>query len=166
MLFVLHVGTPIISFLLGRCNAATIGAGVGVGVAMAVVPFAFARPISVKAKKSCGLQFTGRTQEHLILFEDGIEFFFHNVDSRYLESMDVYRIPIENLNAVNYDSNYYILTVIGQGELLSYDDYPSRRLNYQNSQRRFYSNSPYSILTAFDREKVAVDILKSMAKNK
>ena len=164
MLFALHVGAPTISFLLGRCNAATIWAGVGVGFAMAVIPFAFAKPISAKVKKSCGLPFTGRMQEHLVLYEDGIEFFFHNVDSRYLESMDVYRIPIENLNAVNYDSTYHILTIIGQGELISYDDYPSRRINYQNSQRRFYGNSSYSILMAFDEEQLAVDLLMDMAK--
>ena len=164
MLFALHVGAPTISFLLGRCNAATIGAGAGVGAAMAVMPFAFAKPISAKVKKSCGLPFTGRMQEHLVLYEDGIEFFFHNVDSRYLESMDVYRIPIENLNAVKYDSAYHILTIIGQGELLSYDDYPSKRLNHQNSQRRFYGNSSYSILMAFDEEQLAVDLLMDMAK--
>ena len=164
MLFALHVGAPTISFLLGRCNAATIWAGVGVGFAMAVIPFAFAKPISAKVKKSCGLPFTGRMQEHLVLYEDGIEFFFHNVDSRYLESMDVYRIPIENLNAVKYDSAYHILTIIGQGELLSYDDYPSKRLNHQNSQRRFYGNSSYSILMAFDEEQLAVDLLMDMAK--
>lgn len=153
-----------ISFLLGRCNAATIGAGAGVGAAMAVMPFAFAKPISVKVKKSCGLPFTGRMQEHLVIYEDGIEFFFHNVDSRYLESVDVYRIPIENLNAVNYDSTYHILTIIGQGELISYDDYPSRRINYQNSQRRFYGNSSYSILMAFDEEQIVADLLRGMAR--
>ena len=166
MLFVLHVGAPTISFLVGRCNAATIGAGAGVGAAMAVMPFAFAKPISVKVKKSCGLPFTGRMQEHLILYEDGIEFFFHNVDSRYLESVDVYRIPIENLNAVNYDSTCHILTIIGQGELISYDDYPSRRINYHNGQRRFYGNSSYSILMAFDEEQIVVDIIMGMVKMK
>ena len=127
ILFVLHVGIPTISFSMGRCNAATIGAGTGVGLAMAVIPFAFARPISAKAKKSCGLPYTGREQECLVIYEDGVEFFFHNAASRYSESMDVYRIPIENINAVRYDATYHIVTIIGQGELLSYDDYPSKR---------------------------------------
>ena len=80
--------------------------------------------------------------------------------------MDVYRIPIENLNAVNYDSTYHILTIIGQGELISYDDYPSRRINYYNSQRRFYGNSSYSILMAFDEEQIVVDIIMGMVKMK
>lgn len=152
-------------FFMGRCNAATIGAGAGVGLAMAVIPFAFARPISAKAKKSCGLPYTGREQECLVIYEDGVELFFHNAASRYSESMDVYRIPIENINAVCYNVTYHIVTIIGQGELLSYDDYPSKRLNHQNSQRRFYSNSPYSILTAFNEEEKAVTLLCSMAKN-
>ena len=75
------------------------------------------------------------------------------------------KISIENINAVRYDATYHIVTIIGQGELLSYDDYPSKRLNHQNSQRRFYSNSPYSILTAFNEEEKAVTLLCSMAKN-
>lgn len=111
------------------------------------------------------MPYTGREQECLVIYEDGVEFFFHNAASRYSESMDVYRIPIENINAVRYDATCHIVTIIGQGELLSYDDYPSKRLNHQNSQRRFYSNSPYSILTAFDEEEKAVALLCSMAKN-
>ena len=166
ILFVLHVGIPTISFSMGRCNAATIGAGTGVGLAMAVIPFAFARPISAKAKKSCGLPYTGREQEYLVIYEDGVEFFFHNAASRYSESMDVYRIPVENINAVRYDATYHIITIIGQGEFLSYDDYPGRRLNHQNSQRRFYSNSPYYILNAFDKEDDVIVLLSGMARNK
>ena len=59
ILFVLHVGIPTISFSMGRCNAATIGAGTGVGLAMAVIPFAFARPISAKAKKKLWIAIYG-----------------------------------------------------------------------------------------------------------
>ena len=80
--------------------------------------------------------------------------------------MDVYRIPIENINAVRYDPTYHMVTVIGQGELLSYDDYSTRRLNHQNSQRRFYSNSPYYILNAFDKEDDVIVLLSGMARNK
>ena len=165
ILLLVHILFPFVTFLKGACSINTIWAGVGVGLAMASIPFAFARPLSAKAKMSCGLPYTGREQECLVIYEDGVEFFFHNAASRYSESMDVYRIPIENINAVRYDTTYHIVTIIGQGELLSYDDYPSKRLNHQNSQRRFYSNSPYSILTAFNEEEKAVALLCSMAKN-
>ena len=134
--------------------------------AVSMLLFAFARPISVKAKKDCGLPYTAREQECLILYDDGVEFLFHNAFSRYSESMDVYRIPIENINAVRYDPTYHMVTVIGQGELLSYDDYSTRRLNHQNSQRRFYSNSPYYILNAFDKEDDVIVLLSGMARNK
>lgn len=120
----------------------------------------------IKAKKDCGLPYTAREQECLILYDDGVEFLFHNAFSRYSESMDVYRIPIENINAVRYDPTYHMVTVIGQGELLSYDDYSTRRLNHQNSQRRFYSNSPYYILNAFDKEDDVIVLLSGMARNK
>lgn len=95
----------------------------------------------------------------------GVEFSFYNTDSRYVRSRDVYRIPVENINAVRFDEEYHIVTIIGEGEFLSYDDFPSKRLNHQNSQRRFYSNSPYSILMVFDKEKEAVILLKNLAKN-
>lgn len=157
---------PTVVFSLGKCNASAIGAGAGVGIAIALILFAFARPISVKAKKDCGLPYTAREQECLILYDDGVEFLFHNAFSRYSESMDVYRIPIENINAVRYDPTYHMVTVIGQGELLSYDDYSTRRLNHQNSQRRFYSNSPYYILNAFDKEDDVIVLLSGMARNK
>lgn len=62
ILFVLHVGIPTISFSMGRCNAATIGAGTGVGLAMAVIPFAFARPISAKAKKAVDCHIRGENR--------------------------------------------------------------------------------------------------------
>lgn len=166
LLFALHIGVPTVVFSLGKCNASAIGAGAGVVIAIALILFAFARPISVKAKKDCGLPYTAREQECLILYDDGVEFLFHNAFSRYSESMDVYRIPIENINAVRYDPTYHMVTVIGQGELLSYDDYSTRRLNHQNSQRRFYSNSPYYILNAFDKEDDVIVLLSGMARNK
>lgn len=155
-LFVFYASVPAFVFLLGECNVAAIGAGFEVGFVVAVIPFAFARAISVKAK---------REEESLKVYEDGVEFSFYNTDSRYVRSRDVYRIPVENINAVRFDEEYHIVTIIGEGEFLSYDDFPSKRLNHQNSQRRFYSNSPYSILMAFDKEKEAVILLKNLAKN-
>ena len=164
-LFVFYASVPAFVFLLGECNVAAIGAGFEVGFVVAVIPFAFAWAISVKAKRNCGSPYTKREEESSKVYEDGVECSYHNTDSRYVRSRDVYRIPVENINAVRFDEEYHIVTIIGEGEFLSYDDFPSKRLNHQNSQRRFYSNSPYSILMAFDKEKEAVILLKNRAKN-
>lgn len=79
--------------------------------------------------------------------------------------MNMYRIPIENINAVRYDQQYHIITIIGEGEVIAYDDYENKRINHYTSQRRFYSNTPYYIISAFEDEMQVVQLLKSMAKN-
>lgn len=164
-LLLLHIFAAILIFLRGDCAVDDFGVIVGLGTIIASIPFSFAVPISIKAKRSCGVPYSNRKEECLVLYDDGVEFIFHNCSSPYEGSKNVYRIPIENINAVRYDSKYHIVTIIGEGQLLWYDDYPSRRLNHQRSQRRFYSNSPYSILMAFENEKAAVEKLCSMAKN-
>ena len=80
--------------------------------------------------------------------------------------MDVYRIALENINAVNYDREFHIVTIIGEAELLAYDDYAGKRLNHQKSQRKFYNNSPYQIIMSFDEEQEIVHLVSKMAKNR
>ena len=60
----------------------------------------------------------------------------------------------------------YRATIIGEAELLAYDDYAGNRLNHQKSQRKFYNNSPYQILMSFDEEQEIVQLLSKMAKNR
>ena len=38
-------------------------------------------------------------------------------------------------------------------------------INEEGSQRKFYSNSPYEIMLAFNEEEEIVKLLKGMAKN-
>ena len=67
---------------------------------------------------------------------------------------------------VNYDREFHIVTIIGEAELLAYDDYAGNRLNHQKSQRKFYNNSPYQILMSFDEEQEIVQLVSKMAKNR
>lgn len=105
-------------------------------------------------------------ERNIKLYDDGIELLYHNKTSKYWGSMDVYRIPIENINAVLYDSNFHILTIIGEGELLSYDDFSTKRINHQNSQRKFYNNSPYAFMTLFEKEEEIVTAIQNVARHK
>lgn len=154
----LHIGIPTAMFLLGKYNTSAINMNIGVGFLIALFSFAFVRTISTKAMKNYGLPYSKREYECLNFGTDSIEFIFHDIDSKCKESRDVYRILVEDINAVRYDSTYHIITIIGQGELLSYDDYSSRQLSYQNSQKKFCDNASYCILNAFNNEDYVVSL--------
>ena len=74
--------------------------------------------------------------------------------------MDIYSISSNSISAININGD--ILTIIGKGKLISYDDITKKRVNWQNSQRKFYSNTPYSILLAFDERKEIIERIKKM----
>lgn len=141
-------------------------AGIGVGLGFASIPFFIGQSIKIKAFIEFSYPFENIEKEYLKIYEDGIEYFYHNASSDFSESMDIYRIALENINAVIYDKEYHILTIIGEAELLAYDDYAEKRLNPQKSQRKFYSNSPYQILMSFDEEQEIVPLVSKMAKNR
>ena len=164
VLLVCVIGPAII--LIGEKNIMQgIVAGGVVGLIIGLIPFLIGDSIKIKAFNECGKPYVNVLQECLRIYEDGVEYLYHNSTSEYSESMDVYRIPIENVNAVNYNSDFHIVTIIGEGELLAYDDYVAKRINHQKSQGKFYSNTPYSFICAFDDETEIVNTLKSMAKN-
>ena len=141
-------------------------AGAIVGMIFSLIPFFIGGSIKRKAFREYSFPFGNIEKECIRIFEDGIEYLYHNASSRYSGSMDVYRVALENLNAVNYDKEFHIITIIGESELLAYDDYAGKRLNYQNSQRKFYSNSPYQIILSFDEEQQIVQLLSKIAKNR
>lgn len=141
-------------------------AGAAVGFIFSLIPFSIGNSIKIKAFQEFSYPFRNIERECLRVYEDGIEYLYHNASSRYSESMDVYRIPSENINAINYNQKFHIITIIGAGELLAYDDYAEKRLNHHNSQRKFYSNSPYQIISSFDDEQQVIQLLKNMVKNR
>ena len=122
--------------------------------------------IKRKAFNEFSFPFGNIEKECLKVYEDGIEYLYHNASSDFSESMDIYRIALEKINAVNYDREFHIVTIIGEAELLAYDDYAGNRLNHQKSQRKFYNNSPYQILMSFDEEQEIVQLVRKMAKNR
>lgn len=141
-------------------------AGIIVGLIFALIPFFIGGSIKRKAFSEFSFPFGNIEKECLKVYEDGIEYLYHNASSSFSESMDIYRIALENINAVNYDQEYHIVTIIGEAELLAYDDYAGKRLNHQKSQRKFYSNSPYQIIMSFEEEQEIVQLVSKMAKNR
>ena len=159
-------GYPVFLVLAMNEYVTAIFAGLGAGLAFASIPFFIGRTVREKAFRDNAFPFLHREREYIKLYEDGVEVCYHNTESRYEASMDVYRIPGENIYGVSYDSQYHIFTITGVGELLSYDDYAAKRLNHQNSQRRFYSDSTFSFLTACEEEETVVRLLYKMAEHK
>ena len=141
-------------------------AGTIVGLILALIPFFIGGSIKRKAFNEFSFPFGNIEKECIKIFEDGIEYLYHNTSSDFSESMDIYRIALENINAVNYDKEYHIVTIIGEAELLAYDEYAGKRLNHQKSQRKFYSNSPYQIIMSFEEEQEIVQLVSKMAKNR
>ena len=127
-------------------------AGTIVGLILALIPFFIGGSIKRKAFYEFSFPFGNIEKECIKIFEDGIEY--------------LYRIALENINAVNYDKEYHIVIIIGEAELLAYDDYVGKRLNHQKSQRKFYSNSPYQIIMSFEEEQEIVQLVSKMAKNR
>ena len=141
-------------------------AGIIVGLIFALIPFFIGGSIKRKAFNEFSFPFGNIEKECLKVYENGIEYLYHNASSSFSESMDIYRIALENINAVNYDKEYHIVTIIGEAELLAYDDYAGKRLNHQKSQRKFYSNSPYQIIMSFKEEQEIVQLVSKIAKNR
>ena len=166
LVWIICIAVPIALLINTETFVEGIIAGVVVGTIFASIPFFIGGSVKIKAFQEYGTPFINIEQECLRVYDDGVEYLFHDKTSKYSESMAVYRIPSENIKAVKYDQECHIITIFGEGELIAYDDYAVKRINHQNSQRKFYSNSPYYIISAFEDEMQVVQILKDMAKNK
>lgn len=137
-----------------------IAIGAGVGIIIGCIPFIIGVSVAIKSIYEYGSPFSRREKEYLLISDDELEFGFSNVDNKYKESMDIYSISANSISAINLNGD--ILTIIGEGKLTSYDDITEKRINWGNSQRKFYSNTPYPILLAFDEREEIVERIKKM----
>ena len=166
ILLIVFGGVPALCLLEDEGIFGAIFLGGLVGLSFAVIPFFIGDSFRIKAFKEFSYPFANIEKECLKIYEDGIEYLYHNTSSNFYESMDIYRIALENINAVKYDKEFQIITIIGEAELLAYDDYAEKRLNHIRSQRKFYSNSPYQIIMSFKEEQEIVQLVSKMAKNR
>lgn len=139
--------------------------GAGAGFIFGCIPFCVGQILKNQGKREYGFPYIKMEQEVLSIYEKGIEFIYHNTESKNGKSMDVYRISNENINAVNYDSKFGVVTIIGEASFTAYDDYFSNRINYEKSQRKFYANTPYTFIMAHEERDMIAELLQTKVRN-
>ena len=145
-------------------NLDEIFIGLGIGVIFAMIPFFIGQSIDISGKKEAGSPFNEMEREYLIISDEGVQFGYHDTEHENDDNITVYEIKTENLNAVIYNQECHIITMIGVAKQTAYDDMQKKIVDEERSDRRFYSNSPYEIMLAFDEEEEIVSLLKEMAK--
>ena len=139
--------------------------GLLTGLAFGSIPFFIGQYFEINGRKDAGSPFNEMKREYLLISDEGVQFSYHDTEDENDDNMTVYEIKTENLNAVVYNQEYHIITMIGVAKQTAYDDMQKKIIDEERSQRRFYSNSPYEIMLAFDEEEEIVKLLKGMAKN-
>ncbi len=129
------------------------------------IPFLIGVGLRDKLKKEVGFPYNTYERASINIYDDGLEYQYHDSSNSWVESVVLYRIPSENITSVRYDRKHHFLTVVGEGELTTYDDYANKRINYEKSGRRFYSNTPFSFFSAFDNKEEIVNAVKAMTDN-
>lgn len=164
VIFIGFVIFAILSFIDTDMLLAGVIAGFGLGFILGSIPFFLGQCIGIKGKIKYGSPYNEMEKESIIISDVGIQFSYCDTENRYANSRDVYQIYSENINDVRYDSEYNIVTIIGVGELIVYDDILIRRINHAKSQRKFYSDSEYSFMLSFDNKDEIVEMLRSKVK--
>ena len=152
---------------IGQPRALSFGMiGFFVGVIFGSIPFAIGQAVINKSKKEYGRPYCRMTREFLYVDDKGIQFGYHNTENKYTASMDVYQILYEDINRVTYDETYNIVTIMGCGQLIAYDDYSSHRINKALSERKFYADSCYSFILAFEEQTEFLNLISIISSNK
>lgn len=133
--------------------------GLLVGIVFGSIPLAIGQVIINRSKNECGRPYCRMSKEFLYVDDRGIQFGYHNTQNKYTASMDVYQISYEDLNRFNYDETHNIVSIMGCGELIAYDDYSTGRINRNLSGRKFYSDSWYSFILAFEDQEEFLELL-------
>lgn len=147
---------------VGQSKALSFAAiGILVGVIFGSIPLAIGQVVLNKSKAEYGRPYCRMRREFLYADDKGIQFGYHNTENKYTASMDVYQILYDDINRVTYDDTHCIVTIMGCGELIAYDDYSANRINRALSGRKFYSDSCYSFILAFEDRVEFLNLLNS-----
>lgn len=150
---------------VGQSKALSFAAiGLLVGIVFGSIPTAIGQVVINKSKNEYGRPYCRMTREFLYVDDKGLQFGYHNTQNKYTASMDVYQILYKDINRVNFDDIHNIVTIMGCGELIAYDDYSTGRINRSLSGRKFYSDSCYSFILAFEDQKEFLDLINSKKK--
>lgn len=124
------------------------------GIVVGCIPFLFGRLAYHTGVREGTWPYSLQESEFLRIGDVGVEFGYHEVGSQDEGSMVVYQIPYENILNYNFSPDSGEMTIVGQGKLIFYRDYVAGKLAADQDGRRFYSNTPYTFLFAFqERER-------------
>ena len=138
----------------------------GVAVIFDGILLGMADSIKKKTILRLGRPYSEKESECVNLIDDiGLEFYYHDVKNSQT-TMDVYLIYYEDIMDLDYDEDTMLLTITGKAQLIVYDDFAHRRINQEKSQRRFYNDSKYSFILAFDDAKTILSNLTECSKNR
>lgn len=139
----------------------------GVAVIFDGILLGMADLIKKKTILRLGRPYSKMESECVNLIDDiGLEFYYHDVLKNSQITMDVYLIYYEDIMDLDYDEDTMLLTITGKAQLIVYDDFAHRRINQEKSQRRFYNDSKYSFILAFDDAKTILSNLTECSKNR
>ena len=139
----------------------------GVAVIFDGILLGMADLIKKKTILRLGRPYSKIESECVNLIDDiGLEFYYHDVLKNSQTTMDVYLIYYEDIMDLDYDEDTMLLTITGKAQLIVYDDFAHRRINQEKSQRRFYNDSKYSFILAFDDAKTILSNLTECSKNR
>ena len=153
----------------GMCDGSAEGIFLCLGTAIIfdAIFLGIARLIHRKTLLRLGRPYSKMESECVNLIDDiGLEFYYHDVLKNSQTTMDVYLIYYEDIMDLDYDEDTMLLTITGKAQLIVYDDFAHRRINQEKSQRRFYNDSKYSFILAFDDAKTILSNLTECSKNR
>lgn len=147
---------------VGQSKALSFGViGLLVGIVFGSIPFAVGQVVINKSKAEYGRPYCRMTHEFLYTDDKEVQFGYHNTENKYTASMDVYQILYDDINRVTYDETHCVVTIMGCGELIAYDDYSAHRINRALSERKFYTDSCYSFILAFEDRAEFLNLINS-----
>ncbi len=148
-------------------SAGTEGMIVGIlaGFIFFIIPTAFSMLIWHKTILNLGSPYSEMSKEFIHIEKAGVEFGYHDILNRFGTSMDLYQICFEDIQNMEYDAECMLFTLTGVAQLTVYDDFASERINFSMSQRKFYPDSKYSFLLAFDQAEEIIRKIKEKIGN-
>lgn len=132
----------------------------GLAVIIPIVLIAIGSQMKKNAKNDAGFPYSKRRNEFIEFFEDAVEFGYQDPDNKFSENMCVYTIFKENLTSVSVNKD--LLTITGAGQFVTYDDFPAKRINHNKSQRKFYSDTQFTILLDYREREEIIRLSKEM----
>lgn len=134
--------------------------GIGAGFILGFIPWIIGNSIHNKAQKEYGRPYCRMKREFLYSDDEGIQFGYSNTENKYTASMDVYQILYKDITGIRFDERFNMVYIRGEGALIVYDDYANGRIHHALSDRRFYSDTEYSFILAFEEQEEFINLVK------